>query len=110
MKPHGWLGLAIILGAEAALFGGQPLVAHWFTPIVWTVYVLFVDALAARLTGRSYLTTDRVGAVLRAPTYSACLWLFKLYNSPLFWRGGTHDGGFPWHYHDLQPNPIFHNC
>src|SRR5206468_955657 len=45
MKPHGWLGLAIIAIAEGALFRGEPLVAHWFTPIVWTGYVLFVDAL-----------------------------------------------------------------
>jgi len=106
MKPHGWLGLAIILGAEAALFGGQPLVAHWFTPIVWTGYVLFVDALAAWLTGRSYLTTDRVEGVLLALTSIACWWLFELYNSPRFWRGGTQSAGLWWHYHGLEPNPF----
>jgi hypothetical protein len=106
MKPHGWLGLAIMVAAEVALFGGQPLVAHWFTPIVWTGYVLFVDALAARLTGRSYLTTDRVEGVLLALTSIACWWLFELYNSPRFWRGGAQSAGLWWHYHGLEPNPF----
>jgi hypothetical protein len=106
MKPHGWLGLAIVVAAEAALFAGQPLVAHWFTPIVWTGYVLFVDALAARLTGRSYLTTDRVEGVLVALTSIACWWLFELYNSPRFWRGGAQNTGLWWHYHGLEPNPF----
>ena len=63
---HGWIGLGVIAAAEILLFAGQPVVAGWFTPIVWTGYVLFVDALAARLTGRSYLTTDRVDGVLVA--------------------------------------------
>jgi hypothetical protein len=104
MNPYGWLGLAIIAAAEIALFGGQPLVARWFTPIVWTGYILFVDALAARLTGRSYLTTDRVEGVLVALTSIACWWLFELYNAPRFWRGGAHASGLWWRYHGLEPN------
>jgi len=36
MKPHGWVGIAVVLTAEAALLGGQPLAARWFTPLVWT--------------------------------------------------------------------------
>jgi hypothetical protein len=104
MKPHGWLGIAVILGAEAALFAGQPLVARWFTPIVWTGYVLFVDALAARLTGRSYLTTDRVDGVLLALASIGCWWLFEWYNAPRFWRGGSAATGLWWQYHGLEPN------
>jgi hypothetical protein len=104
MKPHGWLGIAVILGGEAALFAGQPLVARWFTPIVWTGYVLFVDALAARLTGRSYLTTDRVDGVLLALASIGCWWLFEWYNAPRFWRGGSAATGLWWQYHGLEPN------
>ena len=104
MKPHGWVGIAIILGAEAALHGGQPLVARWFTPLVWTGYVLFVDALAARLTGRSYLTTDRVEGVLAALASVGAWWLFELYNAPRFWRGGADAAGLWWRYHGLEPN------
>ena len=63
---HGWLGLGIIAAAEALLVGGHPLVGRWFTPIVWTGYVLLADALVARATGRSYLTSDRAGGPTRS--------------------------------------------
>jgi hypothetical protein len=104
MKAHGWIGLAILGAAEVLLFAGEPTVAGWFTPIVWTGYVLLVDALAARLTGRSYLTTDRVDGVLVALASIACWWLFELYNAPRFWRGGDDAAGLWWRYHGLEPN------
>ncbi len=46
---YGYAGAAIILGAEGLLFGGNSFVGHWFTPIVWTGYILFIDALVFRL-------------------------------------------------------------
>jgi hypothetical protein len=101
---HGWIGLGVIAAAEILLFAGQPVVAGWFTPIVWTGYVLFVDALAARLTGRSYLTTNRVDGVLVALASVLCWWLFELYNAPRFWRGGEDALGLWWQYHGLEPN------
>ena len=101
---HGWAGLAIVLGAEALLFGGDRVVAEWFTPIVWTGYVLFIDALVARLTGRSYLTTARSELVLVALVSIAGWWLFEWYNAPRFWRGGGDADGIWWQYHGLEPN------
>ena len=44
MPAHGWLGLGVIVVAETLLFAGHPVVGHWFTPIVWTGYVLVADA------------------------------------------------------------------
>lgn len=105
MRGHGWIGLGIILAAEAALAAGQPLVARWFTPIVWTGYVLLADALAARLTGWSYVTTHRVDGVLVALASILCWWLFEWYNAPRFWRGGADAAGLWWQYHGLEPNP-----
>ena len=105
MRLHGWVGLAVIVVAEALLFAGQPLVGRWFTPIVWTGYVLAADALAARLTGRSYLTTDRGELVLVALASMACWWLFEWYNAPRFWRGGAERIGLWWQYHGLEPDP-----
>jgi hypothetical protein len=102
---HGWLGLGVILAAETLLFAGQPVVGRWFTPIVWTGYVLLADALAARLTGRSYLTTCRVELVLVAAVSVACWWLFEWYNAPRFWRGGADRVGLWWQYHGLEPDP-----
>src|SRR2546422_10347977 len=104
MKAHGWVGLAIIGAAEVLLFAGEPTVAGWFTPIVWTGYVLFIDALAARFSGRSYLTTDRVEGVLVALASVAGWWLFELYNAPRFWRGGEDALGLWWRYQGLEPN------
>jgi hypothetical protein len=104
VRPQGWVGLAIIVAAEAALVGGHPGISGWFTPIVWTGYVLLLDALVARLTGRSYLTTARDELVLVALVSIAAWWLFEWYNAPRFWRGGDDLWGLWWHYHGLQPN------
>src|SRR4029077_4294979 len=104
MKAHGWVGLAIIGAAEVLLFAGDPTVAGWFTPIVWTGYVLFIDALAARFTRRSDPTTDRAGGALVWLPSILCWWLFELYNAPRFWRGGAEVEGLWWRYHGLEPN------
>ena len=71
---------------------------------MWTGYVLFVDALAARVTGRSYLTSDRGDGVLVALASVGCWWLFELYNAPRFWRAGADAPGLWWQYHGLEPN------
>ena len=104
MRLHGWLGLAVIALAEGLLLAGQPFVARWFTPIVWTGYVLLVDAAVARRTGRSYLTTDRAELVLVALASIGCWWLFELYDAPRFWRGGADRVGLWWQYHGLEPD------
>ena len=104
MAAHGWAGLGVILGAEALLFAGQPIVGRWFTPIVWTGYVLLLDALVARWTGRSYLTTARAEGLLVALVSIACWWLFEWYDAPRFWRGGEDRIGLWWQYHDVEPD------
>ncbi len=104
MGLHGWVGLGVVVGAEALLVAGQPVVAGWFTPIVWSGYVMLVDALVARLRGRSYLTTDRAEGVLVALASIACWWLFEWYNAPRFWRGGEEVLGLWWRYHGLESN------
>jgi len=105
VRWHGWLGLGIVAAAEALLVGGHPLVGRWFTPIVWTGYVLLADALVARATGRSYLTTDRAELVLVAVASIGCWWLFEWYDAPRFWRGGADRIGLWWQYHGLDPDP-----
>jgi hypothetical protein len=100
--PHGYVGAAIIIAAEAALFAGNRFVGEWFTPIVWTGFVLFVDALVLRVRGRSLLVTERLELVVVAVASIACWWLFELYNAPRFWSS---DLELWWHYHNLEPNP-----
>jgi hypothetical protein len=104
VRPHGWAGLGIVIGAEALLFWGNALVGRWFTPIVWTGYLLFMDAVVSRLSSRSYLTTHRVDGVLVALASIAGWWLFEWYNAPRFWRGGADAAGIWWQYHRMEPN------
>jgi len=101
--PHGYAGIAIILGAEALLFSGNQLVGHWFTPIIWTGYILFIDALVFKLKGRSLLMNDRIEFLLIAVISIACWWLCEFYNAPRFWKSSQE---LWWHYHNLEPNPF----
>jgi len=98
---YGYAGLAAIVAAEALLFSGNQLVGHWFTPIVWTGYILFVDALVYKLKRRSLLVNDRSEFLLVAIISIASWWLFELYNAPRFWNSNLE---LWWHYHNLEPN------
>src|SRR5207248_8330751 len=59
MKPHGWVGLVILAGGEGLLYAGVPLVATFFTPLMWTGYLLLVDGWVAARVDASWLTTRR---------------------------------------------------
>src|SRR5437870_4186041 len=98
---HGYAGAAIIIVAEALLFSRNQFVGHWFTPIVWTGYILFVDALIYKLRGRSLLMTDRLEFLVIAIVSIAGWWLFEFYNAPRFWKSNLE---LWWHYHNLEPN------
>ncbi len=54
-RAWGWAGLAIIGLSESLLFLRVELVGMYFTPLVWTGYILLVDALVGRLAGESRL-------------------------------------------------------
>lgn len=100
-KSHGHIGLLIIFLAEALLFSGNQIVGRWFTPIIWTGYILFVDALVYKIKGRSLLVTNRAEFLIIAVISVGSWWLFELYNTPRFWRS---DLELWWHYHNLEPN------
>jgi len=77
---YGWAGLAVIALAEALLFGGVGFVSIYFTPIVWTGYILAADAAVYSLRGRSMLRFEP-RALLWTAVLSICLWLiFEAYN------------------------------
>jgi len=97
------MGIAIILLSEALLFAGNQIVGHWFTPTVWTGYILFIDALIYKLKGRSFLMTDRMEFLVIAVISIGCWWLFEFYNAPRFWNSNLE---LWWHYHNLEPNPF----
>src|SRR5437763_12148461 len=98
---HGFVGLAIIIAAEYLLFSGNQFVGHWMTPVVWTGYILFVDALVYRFDGRSLLMNDRLEFLAVAIISIGSWWLFEFYNAPRFWNSNLE---LWWHYHNLEPN------
>lgn len=98
---YGYLGFLIMVVAEAFLFSGNQLVGRWFTPIVWTGYILFVDAIVFVLKGRSLVMTDRLELLVIAAVSIAFWWLCEFYNAPRFWNS---DLELWWHYHNLEPN------
>jgi len=98
---YGYVGIAIMLGAEGLLFGGNQFVGHWFTPIIWSGYILFADALVFRLKGRSLVRGDRLEFVIIVLVSIGGWWLCEFYNAPRFWKS---DLELWWHYHNLEPN------
>lgn len=99
---HGYFGVAVIISAEVLLFSGNQFVGHWFTPIVWTGYILLADALVFKVASHSLLTTDRLEFVIIILASIVGWWLFEFYNAPRFWQS---DLELWWHYHHLEPNP-----
>jgi len=85
MKPYrfpgyGWAGLAVIFLAEVVLFAGVKAAAVFFTPLVWSGYILFIDALVFKKRGASYLVTRRSEFLAMLPL-SIIFWLvFEGYN------------------------------
>jgi hypothetical protein len=76
----GWIGLGIISLAELLLaLRAIPWVTTFFTPIVWTGYILLADAMVASLKGESRLR--QLGSFLALAFWSIPLWLiFEAYN------------------------------
>ncbi len=80
MPFYGYIGLFIIILAEVLLFLKVKVVGIYFTPIVWTGYILFVDALNYKLYGNS-LIKSRMGEFLIMLPWSIICWLiFEAYN------------------------------
>jgi hypothetical protein len=43
--PYDYVGILIIGLAEGLLFGGNQLMGHWLTPIVWPGYISNSDSI-----------------------------------------------------------------
>ena len=90
--------------AEALLFAGNEFVGRWLTPIIWTGYVLFVDALVYRRKRRSLLVSNRLELLAIVCISIGSWWLFEFYNSPRFWQLNAAE--LWWHYQHLVPDPF----
>jgi hypothetical protein len=90
----GWVGLGVMLVSEAGMLLRFEPFYSWHTPIAWTGYVLFVDALVRARRGSSWLSDAPLEFAFLALA-SVPLWLvFEFYNR--FIQN--------WHYINLPEN------
>ena len=80
MKIHFYIGLVAIAAAEALLFAGVEWVAVFFTPIVWTGYILLVDGIVFKIRGESWIATRTKLFLLMIPLSAAFWYLFEFFN------------------------------
>ncbi|MFQ5772350.1 MAG: hypothetical protein ACE5HX_17575 [bacterium] len=79
-KLYGWIGILIMVISEISLMKNNVFIKRWFTPIMWTGYILFLDAWIYRLRGTS-LIQNRGSQFLFMLPYSVGCWLiFEAYN------------------------------
>ncbi len=93
---HGWIGLGIIGVSEISLFAGVSFVSTFFTPLVWTGYLLFVDSLVHKKKGASLILNRPKEFALMLPLSIGFWLIFEFYN--LYLKN--------WHYVGL-PEGIF---
>jgi hypothetical protein len=74
---HGLVGVAILVIGEILLFRGNRFVETYFTPLVWTGYILLMDALVASLKGESPLTARRMEFLLLWPLSIIAWYVFE---------------------------------
>jgi len=96
MPWFGWLGLAIMILSEIALWGGFHPAAIAFTPIMWTGYILLVDGW---IWARGYKSLFK-SAKLEWPMlalFSILIWvMFEVFNF----------SAQAWWYQNIPPNPL----
>jgi len=80
LKPHGWLGLGIMGASEILLFSGVSFASIYFTPLVWSGYILFIDSIIFRRKEASLILSRPREFALMLPL-SIFFWLiFEFYN------------------------------
>jgi hypothetical protein len=86
MKPirwHGWLGLAGMLIATISVARGSAWLARYYTPVMWTGYILLVDAIVFALRGHSLISKSPGDFVLLLWLSVLCWLAFEVYNFKL---------------------------
>lgn len=74
---YGIAGAAIIAASEVLLFRGNTFVRMYFTPLVWTGYILLIDAIVASIKGASPISTRRMEFLISLPLSIVCWYVFE---------------------------------
>jgi len=107
----GWVGLGIIGISEILLFSGVDFGRTYFTPLVWTGYILLVDSLVYKNKGASLIFNRPAEFALMLPLSFGFWLIFEFYNlyiknwhyvnlpEDLFWRWV----GYSWAFATIWP-------
>jgi hypothetical protein len=80
LPRYGWFGLLVMLVSEAGTLARIEPFYHWHTPIAWTGYILFVDAVVWKRRGASWLR-NYPAELLFTACMSVPSWVvFEIYN------------------------------
>lgn len=112
LAAYGWAGMIGLVAAEWLMFRGVQPIATFFTPIVWTCYILLADACVLAIRGHSRLH-DEPRRFLSVALLSIPLWLiFEAYNLRL--QNWTYTGvprawplallGYGWSFATITPS------
>lgn len=80
MRTYGWVGLGILVLGQLCLLVGVPVVTTWYTPIMWTGYILLVDAAVRALRSASLLSARRDELPLLLVASVGWWVMFEVYN------------------------------
>lgn len=105
------MGIVTMVAAEVFLFGGVSLIAQWITPIMWTGYILTLDAIVRFKRGTSLLSDYRVEFGLLAVISIGSWLIFEGYNVFLknWWYVGLPENiveryfGYAWAFATISP-------
>jgi hypothetical protein len=108
---YGIFGLAMIILSEVMLFLGVKIVGIYFTPLVWSGYILYIDALNMRWKGTSLIISHSTELLVMLPWSVACWLIFEGYN--LYLQNWTYIGlpenvwlrgfGYAWSFATIFP-------
>jgi len=80
LPGQGYLGLVIMFIGEILMLAQIEPIYTWFTPIQWTGYILFLDALLARWRGESFILDHTREFLLMLLVSNIGWFLFEAYN------------------------------
>jgi len=75
--PHTLAGIALITVAEVLLFRGNRFVGKFFTPLIWTGYIILIDGIIASITKSSPLVTRRKEFFISLPLSIVSWYVFE---------------------------------
>jgi hypothetical protein len=99
IKWYGWLGLVIMAVSTVMVALGSAWFARWYTPYMWTGYIMLADAIVLRLRGRSLITGNPREFILLLWLSVLCWLAFEVYNFRLK----------NWYYVNLPANMVERN-